>query len=215
MQFLIFLGPPGSGKGTQADILASHHWMKISTGDLLRENIKNDTEIGKRVAGIMNKGILVSDEIVFEIIKDKIAHTNNPKFLLDGFPRNAAQALLLDTLIEEVGANYQVFLVDLSDEEIVKRNTGRRICKKCNRIYNIHYSQPREFNKCDKCGTELITRKDDAEDIIRKRIDVYKSEMNDLLKFYNQKKGIVRIDGSLSASEIHNTILTHIEDENR
>lgn len=215
MQFLIFLGPPGSGKGTQTDILASYHWMKISTGDLLRENIKNNTEIGKRVAGIMNKGSLVNDEIVFEIIKDKIAHTNYPKFLLDGFPRNAAQALLLDKLIEEVGANYQVFFVELSDEEIIKRNTGRRICQKCNRIYNIHYSPSREFNKCDECQTELITRKDDAEDIIRKRIDVYKSEMNDLLKFYKQKKRIVHIDGSLSASEIHNTILRHIEELNR
>lgn len=139
MLLLIFLGPPGSGKGTQADMLAHYHWMKISTGDLLRDHIANKTEIGKRVAEVMNKGQLVSDEIVFKIIKEKLVHEHHPKLLLDGYPRNASQAELLDKLISNLDASFKVLLIELSDEEIIKRNTGRRICKKCNKIYNIHF----------------------------------------------------------------------------
>lgn len=215
MLLFIFLGPPGSGKGTQADMLAPYHWMKISTGDLLRDNVKNKTEIGKQVAEMMNKGKLVSDEIVFEIIKNKLVHGHNPKLLLDGFPRNANQAQLLEKLINNLGASYKVLLIELSDEEIIKRNTGRRICQKCNKIYNIHFSPPRVTNICDECGVDLTIRKDDTEEVIRERIDVYRKEVDDLLKFYGQKNEIAHVNGALSASEIHDTILKIIEETNR
>lgn len=215
MQVLIFLGPPGSGKGTQADMLAHYHWMKISTGDLLREHIKNQTKIGKQIAEVMNKGKLVSDDIVFQIVEDKLTHGNYSKILLDGFPRNSCQAQLLDKLLEDLKASYEAILIELSDDEIIKRNTGRRICPKCNKIYNIHFSPPRVKNVCDDCSTDLIIRKDDMEEVIRKRIDVYRKEADDLINFYKKKNGIAYVNGTLPAPEIHNTILKFLEEKNR
>jgi len=208
-RFLILLGPPGCGKGSQAQLLENYNWVRISTGDLLRENVYKKTELGKKVQEIMERGELVSNEIVFEIIKNKINSSNSDKFILDGYPRNYNQAKLLSEFIKGIDAILYIVLIELKDEDIIKRNSGRRICQNCQKIYNIYFSPPKEENVCDNCGSELIFRKDDEEEVIKRRLEVYKKESKDLINYY--KDNIYKINGELGILDIHREILRLLE----
>ncbi|OGF61660.1 MAG: hypothetical protein A2Y62_03030 [Candidatus Fischerbacteria bacterium RBG_13_37_8] len=212
MKNLVLLGPPGSGKGTQAQLLEEKCWVRISTGDLLRENIKNETEIGKKVMQIMSTGKLVDNETVFELVKNKIENLQIEKAILDGFPRNLQQAMLLEEYSRKREDEFIIVLIELSDYEIARRNTGRRTCSNCEKIYNIHFSPPRIAERCDECSSPLIARADDVEEVIQERIRIYRDEIKELVNFYGSSNHVQVVDGALPADKIHATILNIIEE---
>ena len=191
----IFLGPPGSGKGTYSKRIAPQKNVPhISTGDLFRENIKNQTDIGKKAKGYMDKGLLVSDEIVIEMLKERICCEDCEKgFILDGFPRTIPQAEMLDTLTEiDVVLN-----LIIPEDILIEKICARRVCKECGDIYNIANinkngirmppMDPIKEGECDKCGGELIQRNDDNEKVVKQRLEIYKKETQPLINFYNEK----------------------------
>lgn len=187
---IIFFGPPGAGKGTQAEIISKElNIPTISTGAIIREAIKNGTEMGLAAKSAIESGALVSDEIVIGIIKDRLAEPDCKNgFILDGFPRTIPQAVAL----EKLGVNIDVVLsLEVSDETIIGRMSGRRVCGKCGATYHI-VSNPSKDNKtCDKCGSELTMRKDDDPEVVRNRLVTYHRETEPLLEYYT-KKGIVK-----------------------
>lgn len=188
--FIILLGAPASGKGTQADLLSSHyHFVHISTGDMFRENIKNSTSVGKKAKEYMEKGELVPDSIVIEMLKNRLQQPDCKQgILLDGFPRNVAQAEAL----EEILPSYRplVLSYEISDASVIKRISGRRSCPSCNKVYNIYFNPPKEKDTCDACRSTLITRSDDKEEIVKKRLEVFHTQTAPV-KTYYEKQGIL------------------------
>lgn len=192
---IILLGAPGSGKGTQAQKLsASRAIPQVSTGDLLREAVRAGTELGQRAKQAMDSGQLVSDDIVLGIIRERLAQADAaPGLILDGFPRNIAQAESLDTVLEEIGAPLDaVILMDVDFDILLKRITGRRSCSGCSRVYNVHTFPPTTEGVCDECGGELTQRADDNEETVGNRLRVYESETAPLVSFY-EKRGKLRV----------------------
>ena len=186
---LVLLGPPGSGKGTQAVKIAQHFKLPhISTGDILRDNVARSTELGKKAKSFMDKGLLVPDELVVEMTKHRLAQKDTEKdWILDGFPRTVPQAEALDKFAPpEVVLNLTV-----ESAELIRRSAGRRICTKCKAVYNVHSNPPKTEDVCDKCGGDLMQRDDDKEDVVRHRMEVYEEQTWPLVKFYTQK-GILR-----------------------
>jgi len=186
---LVLLGPPGSGKGTQAVRIAQHFKLPhISTGDILRDNVARNTELGKKAKSFMDKGLLVPDDLVVEMTKHRLAQKDVLKdWILDGFPRTVPQAESLDKFAPpEVVLNLVIESI-----ELIKRSAGRRICTKCKAVYNIHSNPPKTEDVCDKCGGDLMQRDDDKEDVVRHRIEVYEEQTRPLVKYYTQK-GILR-----------------------
>ena len=182
---LILLGGPGAGKGTQAKLIVEEYKIpQISTGDMLREAVKQGTELGKKAKEYMDKGELVPDEIVIGIVRDRLKQPDCEKgFILDGFPRTIAQAEALDKMLDEIGKKIDAVInIYVPEEEIVKRIVNRRTCKKCGAIYHLIYSPPKESNKCDKCGGELYQRDDDKEETVRERLRVYKQQTEPLIE---------------------------------
>lgn len=196
---LILLGGPGAGKGTQAKLIVEKYKIpQISTGDMLREAVKQGTELGKKAKEYMDKGELVSDEIVIGIVKERLKQPDCDRgFILDGFPRTIAQAEALDKILDEIGKKIDAVInIQVPEEEIVKRIVNRRTCKNCGAIYHLIYSPPKEPNKCDKCGGELYQRDDDKEETVRERLRVYREQTEPLIEYY-QKKGILyNVDGT-------------------
>ena len=187
---IIFFGAPGAGKGTQAEIVSKKLDIPtISTGNIIREAIKNGTEMGLSAKSYIDAGKLVPDEVVIGIIKDRLDKDDCKNgFILDGFPRTIPQAKALD----EMGVKIDVVLnVEVSDEDIVKRMSGRRTCPKCGSTYHIEFNPTKTAGVCDNCGTELTVRKDDHPDVVKSRLDVYHSETEPLKAFY-EEKGILR-----------------------
>ncbi|ADQ05014.1 adenylate kinase [Caldicellulosiruptor owensensis OL] len=187
---LILLGAPGAGKGTQAEYLSKRFSIPhISTGDILRENVKNETELGKKAKEYMDKGLLVPDEIVIEIVKDRIAKEDCKNgFLLDGFPRTIAQAEALDRVLQELGQKIdKVLNIEVPDEKILERMSGRRICKNCGASFHIIYRPPQKEGICDICGGELYQREDDKEETVKKRLEVYHAQTQPLIDYYKAK----------------------------
>ena len=187
---IIFFGAPGAGKGTQAEIVSKKLDIPtISTGNIIREAIKNGTEMGLSAKSYIDAGKLVPDEVVIGIIKDRLDMDDCKNgFILDGFPRTIPQAKALD----EMGVKIDVVLnIEVSDEDIVKRKSGRRTCPKCGSTYHIEFNPTKTEGVCDNCGTELTVRKDDHPDVVKSRLDVYHSETEPLKAFY-QEKGILR-----------------------
>jgi len=185
---LIFLGAPGSGKGTYATRVAPHlNVPQISTGDLLRENLKNNTEIGKKAKSFMEAGKLVPDELVMELLKQRIKKDDTKNgFILDGFPRTIPQAEQLEK-ITKIDA---VVNLIVPEKIIINRLTSRRVCEKCGAIFNVLSLRPKEDGICDKCGGNLIQRKDDTIEVIRDRLNVYKNQTEPLIEYY-KKKGLI------------------------
>ncbi|XVG96102.1 adenylate kinase [Eubacteriales bacterium KG127] len=201
----ILLGPPGAGKGTQAvKIVEKYNIPHISTGDIFRENIKNGTDLGKRAKAYMDKGELVPDELVVEIATDRLTKDDCKNgFLLDGFPRTIFQAEKLDAFLEARGEKIdKVINIDVDTEALVKRITGRRVCKQCGASYHVENIPPKKEGVCDLCGGELIQRADDTEETVLNRIDVYNKQTMPLVDYYKKAGIIADIDGNKELDEV-------------
>jgi len=202
-KILILLGPPGAGKGTVGNKL-SQMWNLplISSGDLLRENVNKETELGKKAKDYMEKGELVPDEIVVSIIKKRTSESDCENgFILDGFPRNLNQAKMIDEVYGKEGEIKTVFL-NADDDFIVKRLSNRRVCEKCGAIYHLINIPPKKDGICDKCGGKLIQREDDKEDVIRNRLHIYHQITAPLLEYYRNKGDFYEVDGEAGLDEI-------------
>ena len=208
---IILLGPPGSGKGTQAKRLASeYHIPQISTGDLFRENIAAETPIGIQAKGFIQSGRLVPDEIVLGMLFERIAKPDCSKgYLLDGFPRTIPQA---DQLAQHQSMKTKLFVLSLevSDEEIVKRASGRLVCQQCGAIYHRDYSPPKKPNVCDKCHGTLYRRSDDAPDVVKKRLVVYHEQTQPLIEYYDHQGILTTFVGDQTPDAIFSELKHYI-----
>jgi adenylate kinase len=202
---VVLLGAPGAGKGTQAKMLIQKYQIpQISTGDILRKAVADGTPLGKEAKVIMDQGGLVSDKIVLGLVEERIKQPDCKEgFILDGFPRNTAQADALDKMLVAMGAPLNFALnIDVDMNDLLKRLTGRRTCKKCQQMYNIYFSAPKKEGVCDKCGGELFQRDDDKEETIKKRLDVYQKQTAPLIEYYSKKNIMKTVMGVGSIDEI-------------
>lgn len=200
----ILLGPPGAGKGTQAvRIVEKYGIPHISTGDIFRDNIKRQTELGKKAQEYMNKGELVPDDLVIEIATDRLLRDDCKKgFLLDGFPRTVYQAEKLDEFMQAHGGKIDhVINLEVGDDLLIFRLTGRRVCKQCGASFHVVNIPPRVEGICDKCGGELVQRADDTEETVKNRIAVYKEQTMPLIDYYTKADNISTLDGAASLDE--------------
>jgi adenylate kinase len=191
---LVLVGPPGAGKGTQAQFVASHFAVpKISTGDIFRANVSEGTDLGLEARKYMDAGDLVPDEVTIGMVKDRLTHEDAAEgFLLDGFPRTVHQAEVLDELLAEKGAALDVVLeLVVDDEEVVRRLSGRRTCRQCGHVWHQDFDPPADEGTCDRCGGELFQRDDDSEDTIRHRLEVYADQTSPLIGYYGDQ-GLLR-----------------------
>lgn len=202
---IILMGPPGAGKGTQADFIKEQFPIAhISTGDMFREAVANGTELGKEAKKYMDEGKLVPDEVTIGIVAERLTKPDcDQGFLLDGFPRTTIQADALNEVLSKLGKELEAAInIAVPDEKLVERVSGRVSCKECKAVYNLKFSPPQKTNVCDKCGGELIQRSDDREETVRKRLEVYHQQTNPLLDYYKSKGLLVEIDGDRKSSEV-------------
>lgn len=205
MTRFILLGAPGSGKGTQAKVLAEKMDIAhVSTGDILREEVKQQTELGKKAKEYMNAGKLVPDSLILDMVRGKLGSSELTKgFILDGFPRTVPQAEGLEEITKQLGFGIdKVLNINVKDEEIVKRLTARSSCPKCGAIYNDISKPPKKADVCDNCGVELNRRDDDKEDTVRSRLDVYHKQTQPLEDYYRGKSLLVDIPGDGAVEDI-------------
>lgn len=210
---IVLLGAPGAGKGTQAEKISEIVKIPhISTGDILRSEIKRGTPLGKKADEYVRKGTLVPDEVIIEIIRGEINRGGSKDgFLLDGFPRNLKQAAILSNMMNELGLKLnKVVNIVVNSDEAVKRLSSRRICINCKRIYRFNNSQSGNINRCPKCGGKLIKRKDDNIDVIKKRLEIYESETKPLINYYRDKGLLININGTGTEQEITERILKQL-----
>jgi len=206
---LVFLGAPGVGKGTQADrVAAQYRVLKISTGDLLREAVRNQTKLGLEAKGYMDQGKLVPDSVVIGLVRDKLAGPRDANgFILDGFPRTVPQAEALGTVLDE-----QKFRLDrvinfrVSREDVVRRLSGRRSCPKCQATYHVDWAPSKRGNLCDRCGEPLMQRTDDQRDAIETRLKVYEEQTAPLIDFYEKKNMLSHLDGAGSVESVYQNL---------
>lgn len=194
---LVLVGPPGAGKGTQAEFIAEHFSVpKISTGDIFRTNVSGGTDLGRLAKKYMDAGDLVPDEVTNAMVRDRLDEPDCAKgFLLDGFPRNVSQAYELDGILNDIGTSLGVVLdLNVDHDEVVRRLSGRRTCKNCGHVWHIEYDNPEKIGVCDRCGGELYQRDDDLPDTVRHRLEVYSEQTQPLIKFYESRKQLVEID---------------------
>jgi len=194
---LVLVGPPGAGKGTQAEFIAAHLSVpKISTGDIFRANVSQGTPLGKEAKKFMDAGDLVPDEITVGMVRDRLAEDDTRKgFLLDGFPRNVPQAQTLDDLLLSAGTPLDVILeLVVDDDEVVRRLSGRRTCRNCGHVWHVDFDPPSVEGVCDICGGELFQRDDDKPETIRHRLEVYYEQTAPLVSYYAEKGLLVGID---------------------
>lgn len=207
---LLILGPPGAGKGTQSDKIVEHYKVKhISTGDMFRENIKGGTELGKKATEYMDKGLLVPDSLVNDMVMDRLSKADLKEngFLLDGYPRNISQAEALKDMLTKLDMPLDAVInIEVPSKFLIDRITGRRVCPKCQRSYHIANNPPKVEGICDYDGEALITRKDDNEETVKNRIDVYDNETKPLVDFYTKEGIILNIDGTLSIDKTFESI---------
>lgn len=206
---VVLLGAPGAGKGTQAKMLIEKYKIpQISTGDILRKAVADGTPLGKEAKVIMDQGGLVSDKIVLGLVEERIKQPDcKAGFILDGFPRNTAQAEALDKMLSGMGAPLNVALnIDVDMNDLLKRLTGRRTCKGCQQMYNIYFSPPKKDGICDKCGGALFQRDDDKEATIKKRLDVYQQQTAPLIDYYSKKNIMKTVMGVGSIGDIFNKV---------
>lgn len=198
-QCIILLGAPGSGKGTRAKVLCELlNIPQISTGDLFRDNIKRDTDIGKIAKGYMDRGALVPDEVTISLLAERLKLNDVENgFILDGFPRSIVQAEKLDKLLEGIGDKISsVVYIDVAEEEILERLSGRRICTKCQSPYHTTFMPPKVDGICDKCGSVLSIRDDDKPETIKKRFAIFKETTMPLVKFYNERGLLIHLEST-------------------
>lgn len=201
---LILMGPPGSGKGTQAAFISKELGIPhISTGDMFRKAIRDNTELGVKAKGYMDAGKLVPDEVTIGIVRERLQEPDCKKgFLLDGFPRTVAQAEALDEILKSLAMELDAVIdIQVPREELLKRLTGRRMCK-CGASYHIAFSPPSQQGKCDKCGGDLYQRQDDTEETINNRLDVYNEQTKPLIDFYQNQGLLKNINGNQEIEEV-------------
>ncbi|HMS84656.1 MAG TPA: adenylate kinase [Nitrospira sp.] len=196
---VVFLGAPGVGKGTQADkVVAQYHIAKISTGDLLRAAVRNQTPLGLEAKGYMDQGRLVPDSVVIGLVKEKLTELTKAKgFILDGFPRTVPQAEALATVLDGQGIQLdRVINFRVSREEIIKRLSGRRSCPKCQATYHVDFAPPKSGSSCDRCGEGLVQRSDDQREAVGMRLKVYEEQTSPLISFYEQRQLLSHLNGA-------------------
>ena len=207
---IIMLGAPGAGKGTQAQMIAEKFDIPhISTGDIFRANIKNGTELGKKAKEFMDKGLLVPDELTVELLLDRVANEDCKNgYVLDGFPRTIPQADVLDSELTKLGDKVDFAInVDVPDENIVRRMSGRRACLKCGATYHIEHIPPKTEGICDKCGSELVLRADDKPETVQNRLSVYHEQTQPLIDYYEKKNILRTVDGTKDMKDVFNAIV--------
>ena len=202
---IIMLGAPGAGKGTQAKMIADKYGLPhISTGDIFRANIKNGTELGMEAKKYMDQGLLVPDELTVRILLDRVAQDDCKNgYVLDGFPRTIPQAEVLDSELTKLGDHIDYAInVDVPDENIVKRMSGRRACLTCGATYHIEHVPPKKEGICDVCGSELVLRDDDKPETVKNRLNVYHEQTQPLIDFYTEKGVLKTVDGTVPMEEV-------------
>ena len=207
---IIMLGAPGAGKGTQAKMLADKYGIPhISTGDIFRANIKNGTELGKKAKEYMDKGLLVPDELVVDLVIDRFKEDDCKKgYILDGFPRTIPQAEALDKALSDIGESIDYAVnVEVPDENIITRMGGRRACVGCGATYHVVYNPTKEDGKCDRCGEALILRDDDKPETVKKRLDVYHEQTQPLIDYYTNSGIIKEVDGTQDMNKVFDDIV--------
>ena len=212
---IMLLGPPGGGKGTQAvKLFEKYKLPQISTGEILRAEIKKGNELGKEANQYVSKGLLVPDDIMVKIIKKRVVDKDCKNgFVLDGFPRTIPQAEALDEVLKGLGKKIdKVISVVVSENFLVERLTGRRLCSKCGAGYHIKFSLPKQNGKCDVCGGVLIQREDDKEETIKKRFRVYQEQTAPLIKYYEQKGILKEVNGEGDIESVYKLIVNIIEE---
>lgn len=207
---IIMLGAPGAGKGTQAKMIAEKCGIPhISTGDIFRANIKNGTELGAKAKEYMDKGLLVPDELVCDLVVDRIQQADCEKgYILDGFPRTIPQAEALENALNAIEQKLDYAIdIDVPDENIINRMSGRRACVGCGATYHIVFNPTKVEGKCDVCGESLILRDDDKPETVKKRLDVYHTQTQPLIDFYTERKVLVEVDGTQSMDKVFDDIM--------
>lgn len=207
---IILLGAPGVGKGTQAKMIMDHYRIpQISTGDILRAEIKRGSALGAKVKATMDRGELVSDEVILQIVENRLKEPDALKgFILDGFPRTIPQADGLEKILKKLHkTNLNAIEIVVSDQEIIQRLTSRRVCPKCGKLFNLLFDPPAEGNKCTNCGSTVFQRNDDKEETIKNRLKVYKKSTKPLIDYYKKQNHFYSIDGTNEAGEVFEDIL--------
>ena len=212
---ILLLGPPGSGKGTQAKMLEEkYNLMHLSTGDLLRSAVRAQTELGNSAKSYMDKGALVPDDVIIGLMEEKISTLKAEQgVLLDGFPRTIVQAENLDKMLENKGTKINAsLLLDVPDEEVVKRLGGRRQCKKCGWGCHVEFQPPKQENVCDACGDELYLRDDDRPETVKDRLEVYKKQTQPLADYYKKHGSLVNINGTGNSQDVFSRMTVVVND---
>ena len=206
---IVLLGPPGAGKGTQAKSISNRYSIPhISTGDIFRKNISENTPLGIEAKSYMDNGQLVPDEVTINMVKDRLEQDDCKNgYLLDGFPRTVHQAEALDNFLTEREESIDTaLLIEVPKEFILERMTGRRVCPSCGASYHIKFNPPANDGKCDLCGSDVIQRKDDTEETVKERLDVYENQTQPLIDFYKNKKQLSVVDGTQAINEVFESI---------
>lgn len=207
---IIMLGAPGAGKGTQAKKIADKYSIPhISTGDIFRANIKEGTELGKKAKTYMDQGLLVPDDLVVDLVVDRVQQSDcSNGYVLDGFPRTIPQAESLDTALEKLNDKIDFAInVEVPDENIIRRMSGRRACLGCGATYHIEHIPPKKEGICDTCGKELVLRDDDKPETVKKRLDVYHEQTQPLIDYYTKKNVLAEVDGTKDMEEVFQDIV--------
>ena len=212
--YILLMGPPGAGKGTQAERLISEYGIpQISTGDMFRAAVKAGTALGKEAKSYMDKGALVPDSVTVGIVKESLAEADCQKgWILDGFPRTAAQAAALDAILHDMGISLTAVLnITANKDDLVKRICGRFVCRSCGASFHKEFRPPKKAGVCDVCGGELYQRDDDKEETVNQRLSVYESSTKPLIDYYEASGVLANIDGDKSMDEVHDQIVSALE----
>jgi len=212
---IILLGPPGAGKGTQAESIVKNYGLAyVSTGDILRKAVKEETPLGCKARENMNQGQLVPDNLVVEIVRERLMEPDCFKgALLDGFPRTVDQAVFLDQALPDIGTKIDsVLLIEVEEDELIERLTGRRVCSDCGANYHLKFKPPKVRNVCDQCGGDLYQRDDDTLETVKERLDVYKKQTEPLIKFYQEKGLISEVNGNQDINGVYEQIKSILDD---
>jgi len=212
--YILLMGPPGAGKGTQAEkLVADFPIPHISTGDMFRAAVKNGTELGKEAKKYMDAGGLVPDAVTIGIVRERLSQADCAKgFILDGFPRTKEQAVALDGILKDLGIKLTAAVnINVPDKELVSRVTGRRICKACGATYHIKFNPTKQQGVCDKCGGSLYQRDDDKEETVKKRLEAYHSQTAPLIAYY-EKQGVYKeIDGTQQIDKVYADVVARVK----